>query len=169
MNAREFNNRIYQPAIEAACAAIEIPRSRAADQFLLTIAGQESGWTWRYQLRPGGPSADGAYPARGWWQFEKMGGVVGVLEHPGSRQKCLALCDYCAVYPDEDDIWRAMEGHDVLAAGMARLLLWTDPRPLPTHVSPAWNYYLDNWRPGKPKPAKWDRLWAEASDALKYG
>jgi hypothetical protein len=166
MNAQEFNGHIYQRAIDIASEVIEIPRSKEADQLLLTIAGQESAWQWRYQLKHGGPEADGAYPARGWWQFEKMGGVAGVLKHRASRDKCLALCDYCAVYPDEDDIWRAMEGHDILAAGMARLLLWTDPRPLPTNQKDGWDYYIANWRPGKPHPNKWAGLWADASSAL---
>ena len=43
-----------------------------------------------------------------------------------------------------------LEHDDVLAAGMARLLLWTDPRALPALNRPddAFEYYLRNWRPG---------------------
>ncbi len=34
----------------------------------------------------------------------------------------------------------------------ARLLLWTDAKPLPAigDEQGAWDYYLRNWRPGKP-------------------
>lgn len=44
----------------------------------------------------------------------------------------------------------ALEVDDVLAAGFARLLLWTDPHRLPAvgDVEGAWQLYLRTWRPG---------------------
>lgn len=162
MTPAQFNTDILIPSLARALPVIEIPDSAAASRLLLAIAGQESGHQWRYQLKPGGPSATGAYPARGFWQFERSGGVAGVLKHPASTAKARALCDACHVYPDDDDVWRALEGHDTLATGFARLLLWTDPRPLPTTEQAAWEYYLNNWRPGRPHPDKWAGHWNSA-------
>ncbi|MCY1303002.1 hypothetical protein D9M70_526890 [compost metagenome] len=47
-------------------------------------------------------------------------------------------------------IWRALEHDDVLAAGFARLLLWSDPKPLPLagDEQGAFDLYLRTWRPG---------------------
>ena len=58
---------------------------------------------------------------------------------------------------DPDAIYAALEYDDVLAAGVARLLLWTDPKALPPvgDVDAAWALYLRTWRPGKPKPDSW--------------
>ena len=62
----------------------------------------------------------------------------------------------------------------MLAAGLARLLLWTDPARLPgaADVEAAWQIYLRQWRPGAydrgtPEQradlrAKWGRNWAAA-------
>src|SRR5688572_796908 len=51
--------------------------SDAAKVMLLAIAFQESGCRYRYQLVGG--------PARGFWQFEQAGGVLGVLTHKKSK------------------------------------------------------------------------------------
>jgi hypothetical protein len=168
MKPSTFNQDILQPALERVLPIIEIPPSDRASRLMLAIAGQESDWTWRYQLKPGGPNADGAYPARGFWQFEKRGGVVGVMTHRSTTDRAKALCDACHVHWDDDDIWRALEGHDALAAGFARLLLWTDPRPLPDEESLGWRYYINSWRPGKPHPSTWPGCWV-ASTATIYG
>ncbi|MNL86831.1 hypothetical protein D3C87_2157110 [compost metagenome] len=52
----------------------------------------------------------------------------------------------------------------MLAAGVARLLLWTDPKTLPSigDVDAAWALYLRTWRPGKPHPQTWPALHALA-------
>ena len=57
-----------------------------------------------------------------------------------------------------------------VAAGFARLLLWTDPRPLPAigDVKAAWQYYLRNWRPGKPHEKTWAPLYAEAMEEVSH-
>lgn len=141
------------------------PTSDVALQMLLTIALQESALQNRVQViasaRPG--------PARGWWQFELGGGVAGVMTHRASRVAARALCEECAVPFNAADIWRCLEGHDTLATGFARLLLWTDPQPLPTTAADGWDYYLRNWRPGKPHPAKWPGYWLQARSALSSG
>ena len=138
------------------------PRTR---QLLLTIALQESGLRHRaQQLSSGRPG-----PARGWWQFEQGGGVAGVLTHPASATLARRLCERLRVRVQAADVWRCLEGHDALAAGFARLLLWTDARPLPssTDAAAGWTYYLANWRPGKPHPATWHGHWHLAAVALE--
>ena len=50
------------------------------------------------------------------------------------------------------------------------LLLWTDPRPLPRigEVQAAWDYYIRNWRPGKPHPKSWAPLYAQAMEDVQH-
>lgn len=114
----------------------------------LAIAGQESAWQHRLQI--GGP-------ARSFWQFEKGGGVVGVLTHPSSRDKIKAVCAELGVSCDVSTVYHDMANNDILAASMARLLLYTDPAALPAvgEVEAGWQYYLRNWRPGMPHPEAW--------------
>jgi len=47
-------------------------------------------------------------------------------------------------------IWVVIGFDDVLAAGLARLLLWSDPRRLPAvgDEEGSWALYLRTWRPG---------------------
>lgn len=116
-------------------------------------------------------------PAAGLWQFEQGGGCVGVLTHNASHAHALRLCALHGVQPSPAALWSALPTNDVLAAGCARLLLWTDSAPLPRIGEPdaeerAWQYYLRNWRPGAwsrgtPKVraelrAKWAKNWADA-------
>lgn len=142
-----------------------LANSPDAEQMLLTIALQESALTHRAQVIASGAPG----PARGWWQFERGGGVAGVMQHPASSGLARRLCEACHVPFEAAHIWRCLEGHDALAVGFARLLLWTDARPLPTTSAAGWQYYLDNWRPGKPHPAKWPSNWTRAQSALSGG
>src|SRR5262249_29333550 len=97
----------------------------------------------RYQ---NSPSAS-AGPARGWWQFEQFGGTQGVLTHPRSQKLALAVCGQCSVVAQSAAVWRSLEGHDVLSACFSRLLIWTDPHPLPTTATPGLDCYMRLWRP----------------------
>ncbi|MNY10013.1 hypothetical protein D3C86_1429660 [compost metagenome] len=47
-------------------------------------------------------------------------------------------------------IWNAIEQDGLLAAALTRLLLWSDPRPLPAvgDEEAALALYLRTWRPG---------------------
>jgi hypothetical protein len=121
---------------------------RAARVLLLAIAGQESGWESRRQI--GGP-------ARGFWQFERGGAVRGVLNHPVSTHPAAKLCAALAIPADEATVYEALAWSDHLAVGLARLLLLTDPAPLPGIGDEAggWACYVRNWRPGKPHPDVW--------------
>jgi hypothetical protein len=132
---------------------------------LMAIGLQESRFEHRRQLGNG--------PARGYWQFEEgskasRGGVWGVYLHSASNELLRLLCRArdCEFAPRP--IWAQLERDDVLAAGVARLMLWTDPKPLPPigAASEAWDYYLRTWRPGKPHRRTWANLYALAVDAV---
>lgn len=151
---------IRAAAIAPALALLpEKMASPAAEILLLSIGLQESALRYRHQI--GGP-------AHGYWMFEQ-GGVRGVLLHPVSRPHALAICEARGVDPSAAAAYAALEHDDVLAAAIARLLLWTDPAPLPAvgEVGAAWDLYLRTWRPGKPHRARWDGCYAQAMDALE--
>ncbi|MGP2435483.1 hypothetical protein ACTUQ0_14850, partial [Listeria monocytogenes] len=61
-------------------------------------------------------------------------------------------------------IYAAMEHNDILAAGVARLMLFTDAQRLPAanDADAAWAAYLRIWRPGKPRPETWPAYHAQA-------
>jgi hypothetical protein len=90
-------------------------------------------------------------PARGLWQFEKGGGVAGVM-HFGGKVGAYALdvCDAMNIPFQREVIWSTLESNDVLAACFARLLLLSDPKKLPLVDDPfgAFELYLRTWRPG---------------------
>ncbi len=126
-----------------------------ADVMLLAIGLQESRFKHRRQI--GGP-------ARGFWQFERGGGVAGVLRHAASREYAVRLCDARGVSPVPEQVYQRLEHDDVLAAAFARLLLWTDAWSLPAlgEASKAWDLYMRTWRPGKPHRSTWDALYEQA-------
>lgn len=133
---------------------------KRATVMLLAIGLQESRLQFRRQI--GGP-------ARGLWQFEQNGGVRGVLTHPSSRPHALEVCAARDVEPTAPAVYEALERDDVLAAAFARLLLWTDPKPLPAlgQVQEAWELYARAWRPGKPHPQTWEAIYAQALAAVQ--
>ncbi|AWM87363.1 hypothetical protein [Microvirga sp. 17 mud 1-3] len=126
---------------------------------LLAIGLQESRFEHTHQI--GGP-------AHSWWQFERAGGVRGVIKSKATKEHALGLCYQRGIALNESSVFGAMEHDQVLAAGMARLLLWTDPRPLPKigDAQSAWDCYLRNWRPGKPHPQTWGKLYDTAMFAV---
>ena len=140
--------------------------SEKATVMLLAIGLQESRFEHRYQLplRKGGPKG----PARGFWQFERGGGVRGVLEHPATQALARIACMRAGVKPVPMDVWQRLETDDILACTFARLLLWSDPRPLPAlgDADAAWSCYIRNWRPGRPHPQTWDSLYRQALAAV---
>ena len=133
--------------------------SPAAEVLLLAIGLQESLLTHRRQI--GGP-------ARGLFQFERGGGVAGVLRHPASREHAVRVCDARGVAPVPEQVYQRLEHDDVLAAAFARLLLYTDPARLPAvgEVGASWDLYLRTWRPGRPHRHRWDALYAQAMEAV---
>ncbi|OAS91966.1 hypothetical protein A6I77_04035 [Achromobacter xylosoxidans] len=138
--------------------------TQAARVMLLAIDLQESRFVHQRQI--GGP-------ARGFWQFEKgtcasRGGVWGVYLHPASNDRLAALCEARNVSCDPDAIYAALEYDDVLAAGVARLLLWTDPKALPRigYADEGWVLYLRIWRPGHPHRSTWNDFYKVAVSSV---
>ena len=138
---------------------------------MLAIGLQESRFRDRFQRSPQAPGGKG--PARGFWQFERgteasRGWVWGMLLHPATSSLVADLCRARGCGFNAGDIHDAIERDDVLAAGLARLLLWTDPKPLPTlgDAAGAWELYARTWRPGKPRRETWDGCHAAAVAAL---
>jgi len=140
------------PALTLLPARMDTPEARV---MLLAIGLQESRFLHRRQI--GGP-------ARGFWQFEQEGGVRGVLAHPASRDVARQVCAAREVAPAAASVYPVLETDDVLACAFARLLLWTDAKPLPSagDSSGAWSLYLRTWRPGKPHPQTWPALHVQA-------
>lgn len=101
----------------------------------------------------------GGGPAHSYWQFE-LGGIKGVMLHKASARLALAVCEARGVEFNSSKIWDAMLVDDVLGAAFARLLMWTDAKPLPAlgDQQGAWHLYADKartWSPGKPHPEDW--------------
>lgn len=155
ISVADCNDKILTPALELLPPAMDTPLAR---KYLIAIALQESRLNHRRQIKG---------PARGLWQFERGGGVHGVMRHPASNPMASKVCLARGVRYDEWDVYHRLEDDDVLAACFARLLLWTDPRPLVDGVSESWDYYLRTWRPGKPHPGTWAALWARADEVMR--
>jgi hypothetical protein len=140
---RSMLDTIKEKAIAPAYALLPASmRSREATALLLAIGLQESDFKYRRQIKG---------PARGFWQFELAGGFRGVQKHPSTARQAQLLADargYARL--TEAEQFSQLELDDVFAAGMARLLLWTDPKAMPelNRTDDAFEYYLRNWRPG---------------------
>lgn len=164
MTLSEIRAQAIAPALALLPAKMTSPQ---AEVMLLAIGLQESRFVHRRQIKG---------PARSFWQAEKGGGMVhGVARHHLTEFLALAVADARGVAPITDDqVYTAIEHDDVLAAALARLLLWTDPARLPLEhdVDGAWQLYLRTWRPGAHSRgtqqqkdelrAKWGRNYAAA-------
>lgn len=162
MTLSEIRERAIAPALAMLPARMNSPQ---AEIMLLAIGLQESGLIHRHQI--GGP-------AHGLLQFERGGGVRGVMTHPASKDHAARICVERGVEPTVVAAFDAIEFDDVLAMAFGRLLLWTDPHPLPAEhdVDGAFELYLRTWRPGahsRGTPAqrqdlrsKWGRHYARA-------
>lgn len=163
MELNYVNTQILTPAFSLLNTGTPTGRNYdtgAARVMLLSIGLQESRFEHRKQI--GGP-------ARGFWQFENGGGVKGVLTHVASSKEIERILARLEI--SKTDVYTAIAWHDPLAAVMARLLLYTDRRPLPSPYASsedAWQYYLSIWRPGKPHRDSWDACHKQAVDLIKY-
>jgi hypothetical protein len=166
MTPERFIEKVLDPGLMRLMELGGPSVARNARRMLLAIALQESGpgLSNRFQIVSGSPGAGG--PARGFYQFEEGGGVVGVLTHRASAELARRLCEDCTVLPHRAAVWRALEGHDVLATGFARLLLWTHPPALP-ETAAGWQQYMAVWRPGRPHEARWAGHWETATRATE--
>jgi hypothetical protein len=133
---------------------------------MVAIAIQESQMKFRVQINSNGSPLG---PAMGLWQFEQKGGVTGVMFFKTTSDWAKEVCAYRGVLWDDREIHQRLAVDNQLAACFARLLLYTDPKNLPALDEPedAWDYYLRNWRPGKPDKARWmNKSYPEAMDAV---
>jgi hypothetical protein len=151
METRTVRRSIIEPALLLLPAKMESPH---AIVMLLAIGLQESKFEARRQLIH--KTIDGVKtlvpegPATSFWQMERGGGVHGVLSHEKTAKLAAALCAKRNVKATDRAAWEAIEHDDILAACLARLLLYTDPFPLPDlgDEASAWALYLRVWRPG---------------------
>lgn len=164
MTPAQFVAEVIEPGaawVESVCGVTSSPDAK---RFLLAVAIQESDLQHRYQVLAGGAPG----PARSWWQGEQTGGMIRVLTSSsvasGIRAKAAALCAAAQVRPEPAAVWRAIEGHDRLAYGLARLLLFSDPYQVPAAQESAWACYAHRlWRPGKPNLGRWLDAWAQTN------
>lgn len=160
-------DEVIRTAIAPALAILPAAMDSAPARVMLLATGQqESGFVARRQY--------GGGPARGLWQFEQgtqksRGGVWGVYLHNASRYWLSQLCAARNVAFDPVAIYNSLERDDVLAAGVARLLLFTDPKRLPATDDTAggWALYLRTWRPGKPRSETWAAYQRAAARAVQ--
>ena len=134
------------PALKLLPARMDSPEARV---LMLAICGQEADFHHRWQVvdraRPGVMG-----PARGLWQFERGGGVKGVLTHERTKALAANVCRLRGISATVDAVYNRLHADDVLAAAFARLLLWSSPRALPAvgQEQAAFDFYLREWRPG---------------------
>lgn len=155
VSPEDFLKKIIDPALAMLPAKMTSRNARIA---MLVIAMQESALMHRRQLVGNPPTPTG--PAKSFWQAEQGGGLVhGVRLFTRGGVNLLAEDLYhqrglfnkpMQITSMDRVIWDAIEHDDILAAGLARLLLWTHAAALPDYgeVLNAWNYYLELWRPG---------------------
>lgn len=141
---------IIDPALSLLPDRMDSPEARA---LLIAIGMQESRFTHRFQVRG---------PARGFWQFERIG-VRGVVEHRVTAGYVRQVCEALRYPVVTDDLYIAIAHNDLLAACFARLLLWQHPAPLPSldDTEGAWAYYLRQWRPGEPRRETWSKFYEQ--------
>jgi hypothetical protein len=158
---------ILRTAINPALGMLPVKlESDAARVMMLAIGLQESRLCFRCQ-KTNDPYTKG--PARGLWQFERGGGVVGVMNHRATRELAEAACKSRGVPYDSSMVHAKLEFDDILAAVFARLLLWADAKPLPAidaSHDEAWDCYIRSWRPGKPHRHTWDEFHAQAREQV---
>jgi len=152
MTPRRFVDLALRPALHLLPAKM---RALEAQALILAICLQESKLQHRRQ-KPHGK-------ARGYAQFEPAG-VTGVFKHPRTGELAVQFCYDLDVSPRTAAVHTALEFHDVLGVGFARLLIWTLPNRLPHQhdAEHAWIQYLEAWRPGKPRWDGWPDHYAAA-------
>lgn len=156
-----------QQDIEAGLALLPGRMNTAAAKVLLYATNRQENPK-RLPQQVGGPAV-------GDYQFEKGGGVKGVLTHKAVRMWTDSCCNERGVAPTLDAVYEALKTDPVLAAALARLLYYTDHQALPFlyEEDRAWALYLRTWRPGaydrQPEElrAKWKKNYADALKA--YG
>lgn len=174
LSLSEITERGIDPALQILPPKMDSSEARV---MLLTIGLQESRFQARRQVivvnRHGRQQLVAEGPAKSFWMGERGGGMVhGVRVHPATRQYAARLYAVRGVAPRDAAIWNAIERDDVLAAGLARLLLFSDPYKLPGlgHTQLAWELYCQRtWKPGLPRRDTWDGYYQRALDFVTQG
>jgi hypothetical protein len=154
---QRIQSDILDPMFSQLLPHFDSPEARV---MLLAIGLQES----KFEARRQG----GGGPARGFWQMEKP--TVGlVLNNRASADYAASVCSLRNVAPYADSVWRKLEFDDVLAAALARLDLWDNPRSLPGlgRGAEAWAYYIQTWGPGRPHARSWNGYYAQALEVVR--
>lgn len=153
MTPRQFLTEIIEPA----APLLPNHNSPEARCFLLAAAGQESEWLRRLQEPV-------AY-ARGFWQSEKNGHVLGVLTNGATSNAIHQVLARLEIPTSFDLVFEAVAWCDPLAYCIARLALLLDPAPLPAigDATAAWDCYIRVWRPGVPRPSSWPERYGAAN------
>lgn len=148
---------VFPAAFSLLPGKMDSPEARAE---MLAIGLHESGFIARQQ--GGTRKTAGQGPAKSFWQFEKMGGAAELLDTPTTRAILTPILDVLG-YPEwtPGALHEAMEHNDTLAAVMARLLLWKDPRAmaLQHEVAKGYAIYLARWRPNPDAAKKHEKDW----------
>ena len=155
MDHKEALNKVIVPGLKLLPGKMDTPEARV---MLLAIGMQESRFLHRKQING---------PARGFFQFEEGGGVRGVLKHPSTKRIIQDVIFKLGIAADE--CYNCLSEDDDLAAAFARLLLYTDPKPLPSLTSDpgeSWDYYMRTWRAGRPHRETWDAFLTHAREAV---
>lgn len=158
-----INAQILPAAFELLPAKMDTPEARV---LLIAIGLQESRFMERRQTK-----AD--RPALSFWQFEPghLSAFASVFRHAATRDLATHVCTQLRYEArDVEQVRRASEHNDVLAAAIARLVLWTLPDKLPAldDREVAWAQYLEAWRPGAPRPQTWPAMHEEAKTRVRY-
>lgn len=169
LSLEQITRQGLDPALRLLPCKMDTPEARV---IVLTIGLQESRFAYRRQVIDVKDPATGDVvqkalgPAKSFWQAEQGGGMVhGVRVHPATKDLAQVLYSARQVKPTDRAIWNAIEHDDVLAAGLARLLVYSDPLPLPKlgDIEGAWKLYsLRTWKPGKPHRITWDAFYRRA-------
>lgn len=169
MPLADLRDKVVIPA----CAVLSVlsgrnMASRDAIRMLLAITQQED---YRQQRRQQGqngkplPDYVGAY---GLTQIERA--TVRLLQNHERIRNISAIGVLIASAQAEAlCIEMTKPRGDVLSFILARLLLWCDPKPLPTTEAEGWACYAERvWRPGKPIRESWSRNWKLATEATEH-
>jgi hypothetical protein len=155
------------PALSLLDPKLDAPAARA---MLIAIALQETGLRARRQMLEARDHWWESKPGKGhgFWQFERDGGVRGVLRHAAASAIVLPVID-AMLYPrDPYAVHEALIHNDILACVLARALLYSvpDAMPRPNEADKGWSIYLKAWRPGKAHPEAWPENYRIAWEAV---
>ena len=155
-------------AVVPACVMLSIAMrrdltTRHAVRMLLAVTQQEDPEVRRRQVTIGRKPLPDYLGAYGRWQTEVD--TVRLLQGNVTSNMVPVLGQLIRLAPAETmaKLLEAPSG-DLLAAVLARLLLWCDPRPLPDSEDAGWVCYAQRvWKPSKPHHDTWPRNWQVAT------